>query len=104
MGKIENKTNWWRQIRFINVVVIVLVIANGLAYLVGINNLVVKGFTLQELKKNLEIVANDNQKIETEKVGLESYSNIEEKLRALKMVPIEKVEYIVAKDDIIAKK
>lgn len=103
MGQIDRpKSNW--KINLINFIFIALIIFGVSYYLASMNNLVVKGFKLQELKKQSSQLINENQEFSSKKVALESYRNIDQKLRDLRMVAIDQIEYVTVKDEIIAKK
>ena len=73
-------------------------------YLQGINAAVVKGFVLEDAKKQLTELSNENSQVQSKKIALESYSDIEQKLNDLHMVPVDKIEYVVVNDGAIAKK
>jgi hypothetical protein len=104
MGQINPKKSILGKIKLINLFLLTLVFVSGGFYLVGMNSLVVKGFELQDLKQQAAVLANENQEISSRKVALESYHNIDSKLRDLNMVAIDKIEYLTAAEDIIAKR
>jgi len=104
MGRLDYKASLLKRIKFINLFLFVLIIVGVAAYLNGINGLIVKGFSLDESKKQLELLANENNQIESKKIALESYGDIEQKLNDLHMVPVDKIEYVVVNDGAIARK
>jgi len=104
MGQINPKKSNIFKIKLVNLFLIALIFVSGGFYLTGMNNLVVKGFELQKLKHQAESLANENQEISARKVALESYRNIDSKLRDLNMVAIDKIEYLAATDEVIAKR
>jgi len=104
MGQIDQKKSNIGKIKLVNLFLIALIFISGGFYLTGMNNLVVKGFELQKLKHQAATLANENQEISARKVALESYRNIDSKLRDLNMVAIDKIEYLAATDEVIAKR
>jgi hypothetical protein len=104
MGKLDYKKSWLRKIKFINLFIFILITASMATYLNGINSLVVKGFTLEAAQKNLDSLTIENGQIESKKIALESYSDIEQKLNDLHMVPVDKIEYLEVGDGTVAKK
>lgn len=104
MGQINPKKSNFTKIKLINLFLVVLIVVAGGFYLAGMNNLVVKGFELQKLKHQAEVLANENQEISAHKVALESYHNIDSKLRDLNMVTIDRIEYLTAPEEVIAKR
>lgn len=104
MGQIDPKKSNIFKIKLINLFLIALIFVSGAFYLAGMNNLVVKGFELQKLRVQAESVANENREISARKVALESYHNIDSKLRDLNMVAIDQIEYLTVAPELIAKR
>lgn len=104
MGTIDGVKKQRLKIKFVNLLLLALVFSGGFYYLLGVNKLVVKGFELQELKKQSEILSNENREMKNRQVALESYTNLEEKIKALRLVAIDRIDYITAKNDVLAKK
>jgi len=104
MGKLDYKKNWLRKIKFVNLFIFILIAVSMATYLNGINSLVVKGFTLEAAQKNLDSLTVENGQIESKKIALESYTDIEQKLNDLHMVPVDKIEYLEIGDGTVAKK
>lgn len=104
MGQINPKKLNIFKVKIVNLLLVALILVSGSFYLAGINNLVVKGFELQKLKRQAQTLANENQEISARKVALESYHNIDSKLFDLNMVAIDKIDYLIATEDIVAKR
>ncbi|MEI7620431.1 MAG: hypothetical protein WCJ57_02575 [Candidatus Falkowbacteria bacterium] len=104
MGQINPKKSNIFKVKIVNLLLVALILVSGGFYLAGMNNLVVKGFELQKLKRQAQTLANENQEISARKVALESYHNIDSKLRDLNMVAIDKIDYLTATEDIVAKR
>ncbi|MEI7452105.1 MAG: hypothetical protein WCK37_02745 [Candidatus Falkowbacteria bacterium] len=104
MGKLDYKQSWIKKIKFVNLLLFVLIIVSIGTYLGGINALVVKGFSLEAAKKHLNELTVENSQIESKKIALESYGDIQQKLNDLHMVPVDKIEYLEINDGAVAKK
>ena len=104
MGRLDHRQNWFAKIKLFNLFLFVLIIAAGAYYLVGINRLVVTGFKLQEMRQQAAALSADNQNIEAQRISLESYSNLEQKIKELKMVAVDKIDYLTPISDVLAKR
>jgi hypothetical protein len=76
----------------------------GVVYLVGINDLTVKGFVLKDLKNQQQMLMEANQDLQTKVLGLQSYASISPRLQGLNMVAVEDVVYLSSKAPAVAKK
>jgi len=76
----------------------------GVAYLVGINDLTVKGFVLKDLKSKSQILTEENQELQAKALTLQSYAAISPRLQELNMVAVEDVAYLSPKNSVVAKK
>lgn len=81
-------------LKSLNKVLCVLLIGLGLFYIVGANDLAIKGFALSDLKARQSKIADDNKKLELKAMALSSYNVIGEKINNLKMVAVGEVDYI----------
>ena len=81
-----------------------MIIISGAYYIIGANDLSIKGFVLNDLKTRADALAKENQDIETQVMRLESYDQIAAKSRELKMVAVERIEYITIVNGEVAKK
>lgn len=79
-------------------------IALGIAYLVGMNNLTVQGFTVKELKSRASVLAEENQDLHAKVLSLQSYSAISPRLNNLNMVAVDEIVYLNSQALTIAKK
>lgn len=73
-------------------------------YLVNINDLTVKGFALRELKSEATILTSENLDKETKIMNLQSYGNLNEKVKKLNMVAVSEVEYLTVNQAALARK
>jgi hypothetical protein len=102
MGTIQTTKKF--HLKFINLFLLVMVVVSGALYLESNNDLMVKGFKLQELKKQSRNLADENQTISARKTALESYQNLPGRLNGLNMVAVDKIEYLTVNGETIARK
>jgi cell division protein FtsL len=81
-----------------------LITAAGLAYLVTINDISVKGFALADLKSRKSDLAKENQDLELEIMRLTAYSRISRRAGELDLVRVDKVNYLSAVPAAVAKR
>jgi cell division protein FtsL len=82
------------NLKIFNQILFVLIIILGIYYVVGTNDLTVKGFKLQEFKVNLMEVGDENNNLELQMMSLGSYNNLSERIKKLDMVAVGHIEYI----------
>jgi hypothetical protein len=76
----------------------------GLSYIISVNSLSVKGFVLQELKNKTKQLEAESNNIELNIMSMETYENINQRAQNMKMVKIDKVDYILSGAIGVAKK
>lgn len=76
----------------------------GLCYIVVINDLSIKGIVLEELKKDAIALNEEKKNHELLVMRLESYDNINRRAQEIKMVKVDKIEYISVGMDAVARK
>ena len=81
-----------------------LIIICGISYVVSVNNLSIKGFVLADLKSKVSELQKENENIELKVMNLESYENITKRANELKMVKVDKINYIIKTNDFVAKR
>jgi len=81
-----------------------LILVLGLAYVICINDLTVKGFSLKEMKVRVNSLANENQEIQDKVMAIQSYNNLLEKVKGLNMVAVGEVDYLTFNKNMVAKK
>lgn len=89
---------------FVNKLLLVIIIFSGISFVISINDLSIKGFMLEELKKETYSISVENENIELLVMELESYENIANRADELKMVKVDAIEYIKVSDEAVAKK
>ena len=95
---------WQKRAKVSNLVLIALIVTAGGGYLVSINNLVVKGFALEEAKKKLAVLNDENRDLEIKRASLESYSDVNARLQKLQMVAVDKIDYLKVNPGNLAQK
>jgi cell division protein FtsL len=81
-------------LRLINKAIFLLIFLFFGAYLFGVNSLSVRGFELSETNKKINDLNSENAELELKTMQLESYANINEKVKNLGLVKIDKIDYI----------
>ena len=105
--KILNSRKMKRNIlswRLFNKIVISLAVLSGLSYVVVVNDLAIKGIVLEELKKETIRQNNLTNNQELAIMEMESYDNINKRAKDMKMVKVDKIDYIIVNNDGVAKK
>jgi hypothetical protein len=78
----------------LNGLLVAIIIVGSLYYVTGINDLVVKGFTLQELKNKATLLSEENQSLNVKVASLKSYNNLAKRIEDLKMVAVDNIDYV----------
>lgn len=78
----------------LNRILLFLIIIGGIYYMASVNDLVVKGFKLQELKTCSNNLINENKNINIQVMSLKSYNSLIERVEKLNMVSAADIDYI----------
>ncbi|MDD5071541.1 MAG: hypothetical protein PHQ42_02275 [Patescibacteria group bacterium] len=100
----EKKQRKIFNLKNLNKLLFMLTIAAGVCYLAGINDLTVKGFKLQEEKRKINLLREENAVLGSKAIAMESYNNLSERAKELKMVAVGEIDYITIQSGIVAKK
>jgi len=92
------------NLKNLNKVLSLAIIILGVYYVVGTNDLAIKGFALSDLKAKKNKLIEANNKLELNALTSSSYTNIKEKVSSLKMVAVGEVSYLTAGAEAVAKK
>lgn len=76
----------------------------SIGFVFGVNDLSIKGFVLQEEKTRVLTLEDENRKLELAIMELESYENLANRAIELKMVKVDKVDYISVENASVARK
>lgn len=93
-----------KKLKVLNFCLSMFIILFGMTYVTGINDLIVKGFDLQELKKESMVLANESRELELKVMSLGSYNSISDKIEELNMVAVQDVQYITVVSDVVARR
>ncbi len=105
MRKIKKQKNKKTILRKIIIkFIFCLIVICGISYIASVNNLSIKGFVLIDLKTKVLELQKENENIELKVMSLESYENITERAKELKMVKVDKINYITKVNDFVAKR
>ena len=91
-------------ISLINKALFSLIIISVIFYVVSINDLAIKSFVLEDLKEQSQELSSANEKYEFSVMSLESYDNVDQRAQELKMVKVDKLNYLSAGSSFVAKK
>lgn len=79
-----------------------LLITAAAAYFWQVTSLSVKGFQIKELEKNIQQLKTENKKLELDLTAQESMINLEERVKDLNLVAVDKVEYLTVVSPVVA--
>lgn len=92
------------SLRSANKLLMFLLLVSGIYYITTINDLVVKGFVLQDLKAKAEVLRGENRTMNARAVALKSCNDLSTRIDRLGMVTAEKIDYIKVGKGILAAK
>jgi hypothetical protein len=92
--KIENRRSGFFSLKTLNFFLVCFMVVGGLYYVTGINDLVVKGFTLQELKVKANSLSEENRDLSIQTTSLKSFNNLSTRVANLGMVAVDNIDYI----------
>jgi hypothetical protein len=90
-------------IRRLNIAIFGCLLLLGGAYLFSMNDVMVSGFKLQELKRQAQTLADENQDLGLRAASLKSYDNLSQRLQALQMVAVDNIDYLNAPNTVAKK-
>ena len=80
--------------RFLNKIVLFLIIIGGVGYIMGVNDIVIKGFEVQDTKTRLSQLRQENNTLELRVMSLSSFNNVSEQAEKLGMIKADNIEYL----------
>ena len=92
------------KLKIINKILLLLILFSSAYFIISINDLSIKGFILEDLKKQAADLKEDNQNLELSIMELKSYNNIIARTEKLNMVKVDKIDYITIINGGVAKK
>jgi hypothetical protein len=103
-GNKGNKIRKEKCIKILNRMLAITIIATGIYYVTVANDLMAKGFELQDLKKEKQSLERVNERLNSRVTSLRSYSNLASRTSELNMVSADNIDYVTAGRSIMAKK
>lgn len=113
MRKINNQQNYSENkfmakkilsLKNINKAIFFIIIILSVYYVVGANDLTIKGFALRDLKGQKNKLIEANSKLELNALTSSSYFGIKGRISGLNMVAAGEVSYLTAGTEAVAKK
>lgn len=95
---------FFHRLKILNKLLLATIIIVVGYFVVSTNDLSIKGFVLNELWSEVNTLATNNDQIELKIMELESYDKIDKRAQELKMVKIDKIDYITINDEAVAKR
>ncbi|MBU1991664.1 hypothetical protein KKC67_01460, partial [Patescibacteria group bacterium] len=87
-----------------NLAILFIIIVSGVYYLIGTNDLTVKGFSQEKLREKNRQLAKENENLELSITSLSSYNNINSRIKNLKMVAVNNVDYLEVGVNVVARR
>lgn len=94
--KINNQIVKFRAIVFSFLIIF------SLAYFWQVTSLSIKGFQIKNLDKQIQQLKKDSQKLELEVTAEEAMMNVDERVKGLNLVAVQKVEYLNVISPVVA--
>jgi hypothetical protein len=91
------------NVKFFNVFLLLTIGVMGFIYIFSVNDLIAKGFKLNELKKELSRISEENTEYNLKVLSLESYNSLDRRATELKMVAVDRIDYITVKNNVALK-
>lgn len=107
-GQAEKEINNTRRHYFVfnlktfNYLVIGAIFIVSFFYLIFSNKLTASGFLMNENKEELEQLQKENQELELTVMNFESYQSVTDRLEPLKMVKVDRIDYVEVKEEDLA--
>ncbi|MFH1232335.1 MAG: hypothetical protein V1651_00520 [Patescibacteria group bacterium] len=92
------------NLKIINLAILFIIIVSGVYYLIGTNDLTVKGFSQEKLREKNRQLAKENENLELSVTSLSSYNNINFRIKNLKMVAANNVDYLEVGVNVVARR
>ncbi|MBU2214629.1 cell division protein FtsL, partial [Patescibacteria group bacterium] len=92
------------NLKIINLAILFIIIVSGVYYLIGTNDLTVKGFSQEKLREKNRQLAKENENLELSITSLSSYNNINSRIKNLKMVAVNNVDYLEVGVNVVARR
>jgi len=94
----------WRDLRFLNLVLIAAVAVLFGGYLAMNNQTAANGFTIKAIEKRMADLEERRRKLDLEVLGKQSMDNVESQVQSLGFIPVQGVDYLTAAGGTVAVK
>lgn len=91
------------NVRFWNIIILVLISLVGVLYLGQINSMTIKGFKMKTLEEKQSAFKENIRKMELQIADLQSMQKIQERVKNLNMISVAKVEYVAPSGTVAVK-
>ncbi len=103
-NSMANGKNTRVNLRLVNRALFLLIVIFGVYYIIGANDLTVKGFTVMNLKKQLDQVSSENMNLQSRIINMDSYTDIDKEIQDLGMVSVNNMKYVEAGAGMVARR
>ncbi|GAF72634.1 unnamed protein product [marine sediment metagenome] len=90
--------------KIVNYALFIAIFFVGIFYVVGVNELSMRGFVLYELKNKIYQLEDENNSLELDIMSAQSYENISRRADDLNMIKVGRVDYLSGGGGAVAKK
>lgn len=87
-----------------NKAITILAVFSAVYFVICVNSIATKGFLIKDLKIRVKQISEENQKIELQAAELKTLGSINSRANSLKMVKVDKIEYLTVADETVAMK
>lgn len=78
----------------LSLIIVCLIILSGTFYLIQVNKVATKGYQIRDFEQQIKELEENNKKLATEKIKLESNVEIEKRIANLGMVRVNSIDYV----------
>lgn len=98
------KKNYLDYVRILNKVILCLILLNAAYFVMNVNDLSIKGFVLNSQKAKLYALSEENRNFELQITELSSLESIEKRAKSMRLVKVDKIDYLTVNNDAVAMK
>lgn len=92
--KDRQKSKSSAMVFFVNCSLVLTLAVVGIGYLVAINSLATKGYTIKFLQSQIAVEKRQNQQLQLKGIEAGSLGSVQERIAALQLVRSERIEYL----------
>lgn len=98
------KRNYLDYVKIVNKVILFFILFNAVYFIMNVNDLSIKGFVLNSQKAKLFKAQEENKSLELQITKLSSLEDVQKRAIAMKLVKVDKIDYLTIKDSAVAMK